>query len=70
MPAGLDVTVPLPVSLTVSVKRFSVNVAVADRAAVIVTLQVAPETESHPVQLPKVESDPGAAVSVTAVLIV
>ena len=70
MPAGLDVTVPLPVGLTVSVKRFSVKLAVTDRAALIVTVQVAPETESHPVQPAKVEFRSGEAVSVTAALMV
>src|SRR5438445_10895715 len=65
MPAGLDVTVPLPVSLTVSVKRFSVKVAVTDRAALIVTVQLAPATESQPVHPVKSESAPGDAVNVT-----
>src|SRR5438309_7303291 len=67
MPAGLDVTVPLPtpVLLTVSVKRCSVNIAVTVRVALIVTVQVVPETESHPVHPVKIESGPGVAVSVT-----
>jgi hypothetical protein len=71
IPDGLEVTVPSPrpVLLTVSVKLFSVNAAVTDRAALIVTVHVAPETESHPVHPAKIESAPGAAVSVTEVLI-
>jgi hypothetical protein len=71
IPAGLDVTVPWPrpVLPTVNVKVFSVNTAVTDRPALIVTLQVAPATESHPVHPAKFESAPGDAINVTAVLI-
>ena len=59
---------PMPVLLTVSVKRFSVKLSATDRAVLIVTVQVAPETESHPFHAPKVEFRSGDAVSVTAVL--
>jgi len=41
------------------------NVAVTDRAEFMATVQVAPETESHPLQ--PVCSNPGLAVSVTTV---
>jgi hypothetical protein len=68
MPAGFDVTVPAPTSaLAIDSVYSGLNVAVAVRAAVIVILQVAPETVSHP--LHPVNADPLAAVavSVTAV---
>src|SRR5216117_983133 len=69
MPDGLDVTVPLPrrvlALLTLSVKRCSMKMAVTERALLIVTVQVAPETESQPVHPVKIESMPAAAVSVT-----
>ena len=67
MPCGLDVTVPrpMPVFATVSVKRFSMKMAVADRALVMFTVHVVPETASHPVHPVKVEVAAGAAVSVT-----
>ena len=55
---GLEVavTVPLPVStfvlVTESGNLCSVKVAVTDLAAlIVVTVQVLPETESHPLQL-------------------
>lgn len=65
IPAGLDVTVPLPDLVTESVKRDSVNVAATDRLLVMVTVHVAPDAESQPVHPVKVESDPAAAVNVT-----
>ena len=71
IPAGLDVTVPLPmpVLVTVRMKRLSMKMALTDRRFVTVTVHVVPDTESHPVQPLKSESAPGAAVSVTVVLI-
>jgi hypothetical protein len=72
--AGLDVevTVPLPTPkgldlVTVSTNLCRVNVAVTDRAPVTVAVQTAPETESHPAQLVKLEPVAGVAVSVTTV---
>src|SRR5438105_4868861 len=67
MPPSLEVPVPLPVpSLpTVRVNRCRVNVAVTDRAPLIVTVQVTPETPSHPLQPPKADPPPALAVSVT-----
>ena len=64
---SLDVTVPLPMpaSLTVRVKRWTLKVAVTDRAALMVTVQVEPETPLHPLQPAKVEPLAGAAVRVT-----
>ena len=69
IPAGLDVTVPPPSPLlvTVSEKNCRLNVAVTDFAALIATVQVAPETELHPVQPPKIEPAVAAAVNVTVV---
>src|SRR2546426_323125 len=65
---SLEVTVPFPVParLTVRVKRCAVKVAVTDFAAVIVTVHVAPETVSHPLQAVKVDPLPRPAASVTA----
>ena len=67
----VEVTVPLPTStldlLTVRGNVWSVKVAVTVLEVFIVTVQVAPDTESHPAQ--PVKSDPvaGAAVRVTTV---
>jgi len=52
---------------TVSVNFWTVNVAVTVLAAFIVTLQVAPDTESHPVQPLRAEPAAAVAVSVTTV---
>ena len=72
--AGLDVdvTVPLPTPngldlSTVNGNVFSVNVAVTVLDAFMVTVQVAPETVSHPTQEVKSELTAGVAVSVTTV---
>src|SRR3954462_3106602 len=68
MPAGLDVTVPLAMPLlgTVNGKPCILKIAVTERALAIVTVHVAPDTESHPVHPVKSEPAAGAAVSVTA----
>jgi hypothetical protein len=70
IPAGAEVTVPVPVpafvSVTAKVVAELVNVAVTERAAVIETVQV--EVPVHPpVQLAKVEPLAAAALSVTEV---
>ena len=73
IPAGLDVTVPLamrPVLLTVSVKLCTAKVAVTDRAALMVTVQLVPETVSQPLQLVNVDPPAALAVRVTAVPLV
>jgi len=66
IPAGLEVTVPLPSPplLTVRVKR-SLNVAVTVRADDIVTVHVGPATVSHPLQPVNVDPEMAVAVSVT-----
>ena len=66
MPAGFDVTVPapLPALVTLSVRCWSVKVAVTFLAAVMVTVQMAVPVQS-PVQPENVEPVAGAAVSVT-----
>ena len=72
MPAGLEVTVPLPrpVLLTVRVKYCRLKVAVTDLAAVTLTVHVAPETESQPLHPPNREPPFATAVSVTVVPLV
>ena len=69
MPAGLLVTVPLPVPALTTVKVFSVKVAVTDFAALIVIVHVPVPTQPAPVQPVKIESIAGATVSVTTVLL-
>src|SRR5260370_30010342 len=56
-----------PVLLTVRVKRFRSKAAVAVLPGLTVTVHVAPETVSHPVQPAKVELLEAAAVRVTTV---
>ncbi len=69
MPAGAEVTVPVPVPLfeTVSWTGVAVNVAVTVVAALIVSTQVPVPVQPPPVQPPKVEPAVGAAVNVTLV---
>lgn len=68
IPAGDDVTVPVPAParIWVSVKVLSVNVAVTDFASVTDTTQ-APVPVQAPLQPAKVEPGPSAAESVTDV---
>ena len=72
MPAGELVTVPVPVPLrfTFRVCATAVNVAVTERFAVIDTVQLFPDVESHPLQLVKVEPPAAVAVKVTEVPLV
>ena len=67
MPAGALVTVPLPVPalLSVSAKVWAVKVAVTERAAVMLTVQVLVPVHA-PLQPLKVEPAAGVAVNVTA----
>jgi hypothetical protein len=53
--------------LTVRVKLCRVKVAVTDLAALMVTVQVPPETESHPLQAVRVDPVAGVAVRATTV---
>ncbi len=66
IPAGLDVTVPLPVPLlpTVSVSWTSVNVAVTVVAALMGTTQSPVPVQPPPDQPLNIEPVPAAAVSV------
>jgi hypothetical protein len=68
MPAGALVTVPVPLPdlVTVRLTVWSAKVAVTERAALIVTVQV-PVPVQAPLQPVKVESVVGAAVKVTTV---
>ena len=72
IPAGLEVTVPPPAPflLTVKGKVCTLKLAVTVRAALMVTVHVAPETESQPLHPPKRDPVLAAAVSVTAVPLV
>ena len=71
MPAGLDVTVPLPVPASVTDNgKFDdvvLNVAVTFRACVIATVQVSVVPVHAPLHPPKVDPVDAAAVSVTFV---
>jgi hypothetical protein len=69
IPAGALVTdpEPAPVFVTVSVLETSVNVAVTDRAPLIVTVHVPVPRQPAPLQPAKVEPAAGVAVSVTVV---
>ena len=63
----MTVPLPVPALLTVRVTPCVLKVAVTERDAFMVTVQLEPETVSHPLQLPKVEPLAGAAVRVTTV---
>ena len=68
MPAGLLVTVPVPLPVFVTVKVYcGVNVAVTDLAALIVTLHVPVLFVHAPDQPIKTEPESAVAVNVTAV---
>ena len=69
MPAGLEVTepVPDPLLLTSSVSVFKVKVAVTEWAASIVTMQVPVPEQPAPVQPVKSAPTSGVAVRVTTV---
>jgi hypothetical protein len=67
MPAGVDVTVPLPVTETVTGIWFTVNVAATCVACVSAMVHFALLAIGHPVQPEKLEPVAGAAVSVTVV---
>ena len=71
MPAGADVTVPVPlpafVTLSVKLAVELLNVAVTFRAAVIDTVQAVAVPLQAPPQLPNVDPLAAAAVSVTEV---
>ena len=68
IPAGLDVTVPVPRSAWFTVRMTSsLNVAVTVRAAFMDTVQVAPAEVSHPVHPVNVDPDAALAVNVTVV---
>ena len=58
---------PIPAGLTVRVNRCTLKVAPTIRTPLIVTVQVAPEAVSHPLQPSNVDPLAGAAVSVTTV---
>ena len=68
IPAGALVTEPAPVPAFVTVSVcVTVNVAVTDRSALIVTMQVPVPEQPPPLQPVKVEPAAGVAVRVTTV---
>jgi hypothetical protein len=69
MPAGLLVTVPLPIRLTVNVTgvEVAVNVAVIEVLTVILRIQLPVPLHPPPLQPANVDPDAGVAVSVTMV---
>ena len=70
IPPGFEVTLPRPrrpALVTVRTKVFRLKAAVAVLPELTVTVHVAPETVSHPVQPAKVELLAALAVRVTTV---
>jgi hypothetical protein len=69
IPAGLEVTVPLPEPAVVTVSRLplTLNVAVTDCAALIVTEHVPVPEQPPPDHPAKLDPDAGDAVNVTTV---
>ena len=67
IPLGLELTVPrpIPVLVTVRVKLSAVNVGMTDLDAFMVRLHVALDAESHPLQLLNTDPATGDAVSVS-----
>ena len=66
IPPGLELTVPrpIPVLVTVSVKLNAVNVGTTDLDAFSVRLHVSLDAESHPLQLSNLDPATGDAVRV------
>jgi hypothetical protein len=69
MPESAEVTVPRPVPVLFTVSVGIVNVAVTERDALIVTVQLVPDDVSQPLQLEKTEPPTVVAVSVTDVFV-
>ena len=67
MPGSLEVTVPRPLPAFVSVSIGCLKVAEIDREALMVAVQVVPETVSHPLQPTKLVPTSGVAVRLTTV---
>jgi len=69
IPAGLEVTVPLPVPVLLTVREnvCALKVAVTVVAAFMVTVQLPVPEQPPPLQPEKVEPPAGLAVRVTAV---
>jgi hypothetical protein len=66
-PAGLEVTSPRPVPALLTLSTGLKNPAVIDLAPFMVTVQVVPETASHPLHPVNVDPSRGVAVRVTTV---
>ena len=66
-PGTLEVTSPRPVPALLTVSVGWLNAAVIHRAALMVRVQVVPETESHPLHAVKLNPSRGVAVRVTVV---
>lgn len=70
-PGSVPTTVPVPVpflaTLSVTLLKCAVTVRAELVPVVVMTVQVEPLTDEHPLQLVKLESDAGTAVNVTVV---